>query len=106
MKEYDDPLALELHTSREVTALLISLGVGVQAMEGDNRLAGAQAAANLQIRVASQDAQEVAKAVDEHLDGGLWIKDGEEEQISGQAAVGQLSSQDEQDPDEVTKGQL
>lgn len=103
MDEYDDPVVLKLHTDREVAVLFMALGMGATLLLEQNRLAGAQAASNLQIRAAKADDKRVAGALSAYGEGGLMSGVG---QMSPDAAISHLVETQEIDPDELTEGMI
>jgi len=103
MDEYDEPLTVELKTDRELAVFMFVTGLGAKTLQHDNRLAGAQAVSNLQIRLASADPDRLCSALSEYGTGGVMNGMGE---MSTEAAISSLASEEETDPDEATNGML
>lgn len=103
MEEFDDPIQIELETSREVAVLMFCLGTGAIVQMDRGQTAGAQAATNLQVRLAEDDTSKVIDSLNEYGDGGMMSTEGE---VSSEAGIARLLDDGEKDPDEVLKGGL
>lgn len=107
MEEYDDPIEIELRTSREVLVFFYAAGIGATEMLAMGNIQGAQALSNLQIRLSNSDEMRVQEAIEEYGDMGIMFADGNmHEGMSATAAVSQMAEQDEVDPDETVQGGL
>jgi len=111
MKEYDDPLTVELQTEREVAVYLQAVGMATPFFEDVGMVRGAAALSNLQIRLIDSHESEVIDALNEYDRGGGVLgtsdaTDGMMQQMSTEAAVSQLAEQDELDPDSIGDGGL
>lgn len=111
MKEYDDPLTVELRTEREVVVFLQAVGMGTSFFEDIGMERGAAALSNLQIRLVDGYESEVLGALNEYDPGGgvLGATDatgGAMQEMSPEAAVSQMAEQDELDPDSLNDGGL
>jgi len=103
MDEDDDSIQLELTTDREIVVAMHAMAIGGAFLVEHNHISGAQAASNLQIRLASDNPERVKSALDMHAEGGMMTDLGE---MSNEAAIGALVEEEEVDPDEATEGML